>query len=229
MDGFNVLVVDDEGIEAPAVKKMFKDNGFDLTDDIYDANVVVFVGGEDVHPGLYRQKVHKLTHYNKSRDEYEKEIFNEAFSLGIPMAGICRGGQFLNVMSGGKMWQDVDNHNIGGTHKVWVKDWSGDLEVNSVHHQMMEPDWYSDVHILMKAGESTVKHAMAEEGSILSYPYSQHCSKHTMTDIEALYYPHTRSLCFQPHPEYGHVPTKEVFFYFLSKYVFNTEGEEDAA
>jgi hypothetical protein len=216
MDGINIYVVDDEGVEAPAVVSMFQDHGFDIVDDLYDADIVCFVGGEDVNPKLYKQHIHSHTYYNASRDEYEVEIYNEAVSLGIPMVGICRGGQFLNVMSGGSMWQDVDGHS--GTHIARISDTKEEIEVTSVHHQMMDPDWNSNVKILLRAGMSTRKESMSSIESS-SYGYSQFPMKGVWTDTEALWYPDSRCLCFQPHPEYGHEPTMNIFFKFLDEYI----------
>lgn len=223
-----ILVVDDERCEAPMVEAMFKDQGFELVTDIYDADFLCFVGGEDVNPSLYGQRLHATTHYNISRDNFEEEVFNNALSLGIPMVGICRGGQFLNVKSGGKLWQNVDNHN-SGQHKALVPSTNEQIMVTSVHHQMMEPDWYSNVEILLRAGESTRKEAMSELTSYMPHAYSQFPGKGSMLDVEACYYPDTRSLCFQPHPEYGHEPTMDIFFEFLKTYIIDKIGEENAA
>jgi hypothetical protein len=41
----------------------------------------------------------------------------------------------------------------------------------------------------------------------------------------AIFYPQTKSLCFQPHPEWGHKGTEDYFFKLLDEYVFPTEGD----
>lgn len=230
MKGFNVLIVDDERCEAPMVENLFVSEGFDLVKDIYDADFVVFVGGEDVNPDLYGQRPHSTTHYNMARDHFETEVYEEALSLGIPMVGICRGGQFLNVKSGGKLWQNVDNHNTG-QHVAMIPSTGERLQVTSVHHQMMEPDWFSNVEILLRAGESTKKEAMSEISSYMPHAYSQFPAKGSVTDVEACWYPDTRCLCFQPHPEYGHEPTKDIFFEFVKTYIIDKIGveQDDAA
>jgi GMP synthase-like glutamine amidotransferase len=220
-----VFIVDDGGREAPSVERMFKDEGFDIVDDIYDASFVVFVGGEDVHPRFYNQKIHPTTSPNEPRDIREIDIYNECFSLGIPMVGICRGGQLLNVMSGGNMYQHCDNHELSGTHKVITFGYEqNEVEVNSVHHQQMVPDWHKDFVLLMKAGNSTFRESMSSADTSFDSKYVNSPATGSFLDIEGLWYPHTRSLCFQPHPEYGHIPTKDLFFFYLNKYILN-EGE----
>jgi len=221
---FNIYVVDDDN-EAPAVVDMFMAEGYAIVDDLYDADVVVFVGGEDINPALYSQRKHSTTHFNINRDADEISLYQEAVSLGIPMAGICRGGQLLNVLNGGKLWQDVDHHN-SGYHKAYrVGDTTTPITVTSVHHQMMEPDPFSDVIILLTAGESTKLISMSELGSIANTAYARYPALEHQTDVEACFYPSTNCLCFQPHPEYNHKETKDVFFYFLNNYVLTKKED----
>jgi len=66
---------------------------------------VVFTGGADVSPFMYGEKKLSVTCNDEHRDEQEK-LFFERYTK-VPKVGICRGGQFLNVMNGGKMWQHV--------------------------------------------------------------------------------------------------------------------------
>jgi putative glutamine amidotransferase len=101
-----------------------------------DVDLVVFTGGSDVDPALYGEVRHRSTHVDVRRDAYEVELFKRALELGIPMVGVCRGAQFLCVMAGGKLVQDVGGHQVD--HEVRTSDgrW---LEVSSLHHQMMLP------------------------------------------------------------------------------------------
>ncbi len=119
--------------------KMFKDAGFKGARSVDDADVICFTGGEDVDPSLYGEKCLAGTNYNVRRDEYDADIYGQAVALKKPMVGICRGGQFLNVMEGGKMWQDVNNH-AGRIHDV-VDIKSGKVVegMTSTHHQQMIP------------------------------------------------------------------------------------------
>lgn len=63
-----------------------------LVEDIEKADIVLFTGGEDVHPDLYNEKKHQTSYCNKVRDLFEQEVF-EAVSDNkkILKLGICRG------------------------------------------------------------------------------------------------------------------------------------------
>jgi len=103
---------------------------------VYD--LILFTGGEDITPGLYGDVSPKgMCFSNIHRDREEREIFKLAMKHDIRMIGICRGIQFLNVMDGGKMIHDVNNH-TGSWHDMVIP--SGEvIRVNSLHHQMVIP------------------------------------------------------------------------------------------
>lgn len=110
---------------------------FVLVDNIEDADIVIFTGGEDVDPSLYGAQCHETTYFNKARDEYEismfKKIRDDQFVIGI-----CRGSQFLCVMNGGKLVQDVTDHALFETHEIY-NDKGIQYEITSTHHQMQYP------------------------------------------------------------------------------------------
>ena len=116
----------------------------DITDSVrdfaerpQDFKLVLFVGGEDISPRLYKEKDARLCHSNYERDLYETEIYKVAKRNNIKMTGICRGAQLLNVLAGGRMMHHIENH-AGYYHDVEVC--SGDIiKVNSLHHQMIVP------------------------------------------------------------------------------------------
>lgn len=167
-----------------------------------DADVVLFTGGEDVTPQLYGEKPLNTTNFNVARDEREKIIYDEALKASIPMVGICRGGQFLNVMNGGKMFQHVDGH--CGTHDMMIPgDPNRVIKVTSTHHQMMIPN-----------PETALVLAVASQArSKQSYGYSVETLEPSMDDTEVIWYDKTSCLCFQPHPEFLNAP-KECKDYF---------------
>lgn len=100
-------------------------------------DLVCFTGGEDVSPSLYGHK-NLASGTSMARDLREKEIFDIAHAHNIPMTGICRGSQFLNVMAGGTMIQHLRRQHGGGWHECETYD--GKLfEVTSSHHQMIVP------------------------------------------------------------------------------------------
>lgn len=109
---------------------------FEMVDDIKDAQVVIFTGGEDVDPKLYGAKKHPSTFCNPERDKYETEMFKMVRKDQL-CVGICRGSQFLCVMNGGKLVQDIPGHGIWGTHEI--TDGNMMYDITSTHHQMQYP------------------------------------------------------------------------------------------
>lgn len=99
-----------------------------------DFSLVCFTGGEDVSPELYDHK-NLGSHNSPRRDEEEQEVFDVAAKWKIPMTGICRGSQFLNVQMGGTMVQNLKESHGGGSHGCLTFD-EEEFEVTSSHHQM---------------------------------------------------------------------------------------------
>lgn len=122
-------------------------------------DAVILHGGADVAPESYGEKPIGNWPGDKHRDEYELRIIDYAYKKGIPVLGICRGCQILNVYFGGTLYQDiptqVKNHTVHSDrekfdlnfHQVeFTKDTvlndlysaSGCRRVNSIHHQAVK-------------------------------------------------------------------------------------------
>lgn len=183
-----------------SIANMFLKQGWEVVDYI-DKNIdlIQFTGGEDVDPSYYGQTKHPRTYSNPKRDAYEANIFNE-WKGEVPMAGICRGGQFLNVMNGGSMWQHVDNHALSKTHDAHCLITDTIYQVTSTHHQMMIPAVHAK--LLLTASLSTRRE---DADSVV---------EGVGTDTEAVYYGDTQCLCFQPHPEYVSINHECQILYF---------------
>ena len=107
-------------------------------------------GGWDVDPALYGEEPDAAVGpIDPELDRTELELFRQARSGGLPVLGICRGQQVINVALGGSLFQHIDDHDqraLGRSHlahRVAVDPASelaqaaGEttLEVNSLHHQ----------------------------------------------------------------------------------------------
>ncbi|HEY1350045.1 MAG TPA: gamma-glutamyl-gamma-aminobutyrate hydrolase family protein [Ktedonobacteraceae bacterium] len=111
-------------------------------------------GGCDVHPSVYGEKIHPtFDKCNHALDQLELEAVRWALLQDMPVLGICRGMQLLNVALGGTLFQDLAdqypgclNHRVRNQarcHRVFVQPTScmeqvvGTQEfwVNSRHHQ----------------------------------------------------------------------------------------------
>lgn len=147
-------------------------------------DLVCFTGGADVDPALYGEP-NVGSSINKARDEVEMKVFKEFDKA--PKVGICRGGQFLNVMSGGKMWQDIKGHT---RYHTAINLLTGtELYVSSTHHQMMRPGNGGE-ELMIATEASDHKNGNPNDNAVPNH------------DTEVVWYKDTNSLCFQPHPEY---------------------------
>lgn len=160
-----------------------------INEQLEPVDLVVFTGGEDVTPGLYGHETHRTTINNVFRDQQEATIFEKCVLHSIPMVGICRGAQFLNVMSGGEMYQDVGGHT--GLHEITDLVTGETVLVSSTHHQMMKPSSEG----LLVASSHIGSYREWWDGQIFAREQSEQ-------DFEVVFYPRTKALCFQPHPEF---------------------------
>lgn len=163
-----------------------------------NADIIVFNGGTDVATELYgeRSTMAYVPEFASVRDKYEKGVFDKYKGQKF-FLGICRGAQFLNVMNGGSLWQDVNHH--GHPHPMFDLLTSRTIRVTSTHHQMMIPNM-NDGELIAVASESTKKMRWGELKNI-------NPMKEPDLDVEVMWYPKNRSLCIQGHPEY--VPGSE--------------------
>jgi len=72
---------------------------------------LVITGGADVNPAAYGQEPGLLTDVpRQSRDDMEFALVRAALELDLPLLGVCRGMQVLNVVLGGTLHQHVEGH-----------------------------------------------------------------------------------------------------------------------
>jgi gamma-glutamyl-gamma-aminobutyrate hydrolase PuuD len=151
--------------------------------------LIVFTGGSDVSPNYYGDSSpKKICHVNSTRDAEEYQLFKFARQRGIKMTGICRGMQFLNVMTGGKLVHDLSGH--GRSHLTAVKDCDKPFLTNSFHHQMCIP--HSDTDILAWSHEKLSNAYIGDKDELIDYKG---------LEVESIYNRVDRVLGVQWHPE----------------------------
>ena len=118
------------------------------------ADAIILTGGEDINPLQYNDTVNLLLcgDMNYERDTLERKLFDFAFENKIPLIGVCRGMQMMNVASGGTVYGDIPTqigtsviHRNDGevSHEIVICDTStlifpigvDTIIVNSWHHQ----------------------------------------------------------------------------------------------
>ena len=162
----------------------------DTVDDLFQCcDGLLLAGGEDVHPSAYGAAPHpKLELTNPQRDAIELLLARRALSSGMPIFGICRGLQLLNVAMGGTLYQDLPaqrpgpidhaagdrrrdfrslSHSMALAEDSWLAEILGttSLAVNSLHHQAIR-DLATGLRVVGHAPDGVVE---AVEGAGSSF------------------------------------------------------------
>ena len=135
---------------------------------------LILTGGGDIHPGRYGEDAHPRTHrVSEPRDAAEMELLGAALDAELPVLGICRGMQLLNVARGGTLCQHLPEEaghtpvaGTFGSHPVRIApgtrlasilgdatDGGDGLHVAAAHHQAVD-----------KLGDGLVATAWTEDG-----------------------------------------------------------------
>ena len=87
------------------------------------ADGLVLGGGEDIAPQHYGSETSPLLGaLDHERDELELPLAREAFEIGLPLLGICRGMQVMSVCLGGTMYHDAAEHPGAEDHPTGLAD-----------------------------------------------------------------------------------------------------------
>jgi putative glutamine amidotransferase len=97
---------------------------------------LLLTGGIDLHPSRYCEEVHPLTEEaDLELDEFEITLATWALQQDVPVLGICRGMQLINIVLGGTLFQDLDDQypdSIAHSHRDWSR-------AHLAHHIIVEP------------------------------------------------------------------------------------------
>jgi putative glutamine amidotransferase len=81
---------------------------------LHAAEGLLLTGGEDMDPEWYGAERSPLCHPpSRERDLFELALFAAARQRGMPILGICRGVQVINVAMGGTLYQDLPSERPG--------------------------------------------------------------------------------------------------------------------
>ncbi|GAA2413663.1 gamma-glutamyl-gamma-aminobutyrate hydrolase family protein [Streptomyces coeruleofuscus] len=128
---------------------------------------LVIAGGPDVEPVRYGAEPHPRTGPPaRERDAWELALIDAALTAGVPLLGICRGMQLLNVALGGTLVQHLDGHaevvGVFGNHAV--KPVPGSLYAGVVPEETSVPSYHHQA--VDRLGTGLVPSAYADDGTV---------------------------------------------------------------
>lgn len=128
------------------------------TQRVRSAQGIILAGGTDINPALYGDLPRRDFQYDGGRDALELDCAKHALQAKLPIMGICRGAQMLNIASGGTLHQNLSEAYEGflptrslsakmferraiqvkkDSQLAAVMEWPANLWVNSIHKQGM--------------------------------------------------------------------------------------------
>lgn len=164
--------------------------------DICRCDGFVLTGGVDIDPAFYNRQSdydNKPGSFEPERDKYEEKIFRYSQTFNLPLLGICRGLQLVNVLQGGTLIDDLSSLNekhkkedtTDKEHTIKINENSllneivkvNEGEVNSAHHQAIDT-----------LGNELMINSQADDGTVEGIEWQDKAGKPFM-------------LCVQWHPE----------------------------
>jgi putative glutamine amidotransferase len=152
------------------------------TRSMADLDGLLLPGGWDVDPALYGEKPDpKVGDIDRELDETEIRLFKDAREKQIPVLGICRGQQVINVAMGGSLIQHLEGHEVRSfgrnhlAHTAAVDPASElgqaaegkEIQVNSLHHQAVG-SLAPGLHQTATGDDGTVEGLESDDGLVVA-------------------------------------------------------------
>ena len=190
--GAEIGVVDVSAAERPEIPS------------VCEADGILLLGGGDLDPALYGgdQEAPGLYGVDRRADDYSIEVVCEARRRGVPVFGICRGNQVINVAAGGTLYPDIADPKLH--HGVepepmfldepvtlvadtWVRELYGAdrLVVRSGHHQAIR-DVAPGLRASAVADDGIVEGIEAESGWCVGVQWHPEDTDGSVEDAETI-------------------------------------------
>ena len=166
-------------MEAAGAEPVALPSGSETLDGV---DGLLLPGGWDVDPALYgEQSAEEVGQIDPELDQTELALFRQARTGGLPVLGICRGQQLINVALGGTLYQHIEDHEVRAlgrahlAHPVAVDPDSElgraagkpTIEVNSLHHQAVK-SLATGLRTTARGNDGTVEGIESEDGLIVA-------------------------------------------------------------
>lgn len=157
------------GYEIDCIKLFYEGEPFETLksrnlDTLTCLDAIVFSGGSDVEPSRFglnvsHEELVKLNVQDSifARDEMELALAHKSIESGLPVLGICRGLQLVNVAMGGTLILDIERQTNAGNHKA------KGAEESNYHAVNLSLDSKLGEMIGEAAGEVSTRHHQAAE------------------------------------------------------------------
>jgi putative glutamine amidotransferase len=154
----------------------------EMIDDLLDTlDGIIFSGGGDIDPSYWNEERHPAADgFDSQRDEFELQAIPKVVARDMPMLGICRGIQTINVALGGSLVQDIPDqlpdaqqhrqHKVGmmrdershpveivaGDNPLYELHGSTTMETNSFHHQAIR-DKANELEVIARTADGVIE------------------------------------------------------------------------
>jgi putative glutamine amidotransferase len=121
--------------------------------DLAGLDGLIIGGGDDIDARLYGGSIEPEIRIDEARDALELTLLSEAYRSGLPVLGICRGAQMINVMLGGTLIGCIFGGDLGAHRRTVLPLKTVDIHprsrlarllsrrrcrVNALHHQAVD-------------------------------------------------------------------------------------------
>lgn len=125
-------------IQAGGIPVFLPPVGDEMLPDLLESmDGIIFSGGVDISPQEYHELPHPLLgDLDLERDRFELALFKQVWEqTDMPVLGVCRGVQLMNVALGGTLWQDLPSQRPSHVHHS-----QRDHRYKAVHPVKVDPD-----------------------------------------------------------------------------------------
>lgn len=129
---WNWFTADDLDNSIELIELSFEKNNIE---DIQHCDGFLLTGGIDVEPSYYdgpENYPHQPAVFLPERDCFEKLVYEYSQTHRVPVLGICRGMQYINILEGGKVLED-----IGEANQIHKKELSDKVHPVEIGHNSM--------------------------------------------------------------------------------------------
>ena len=180
-------------LESAGIEYIVLDYRKNNFNDIEKCSSLLLTGGDDVFPEFYNdwEDGKNRKEYKPERDGFEFKLFDYALNSSLPVLGICRGMQLINVRLNGSLINDIES--VRGTNHRKISDTEDRIHPvtvieNSLLHEIVKEikGTISSSHhqAIDRPGEDLIVTAKADDGIIEAVERADKTNKQFLLGIQ---------------------------------------------